>query len=813
MNTSYKADLHVHSRYSNKPSLWALRKINCPESYTSPSFIYKTARQKGMDYVTITDHNNIEGALEIAHLPGAFISTEVTASFPENGCNLHVVVLDINEEIFIDIMNLRKNVYELVSYLQQNSIIHFIAHPLYDNEKLTPEIVEKLLLLFDVFEIKNGSRSKQFNRLMERILHTLTRERLEFLASKHAMTPSGKTPWIKAMVGGSDDHSGLFVGRAYTASQRGKTVSEFLQAIQEKEIWAEGEDGDPLTLAHSIYGIGYSFFKERFNSPKGNSLPFVNVLLHKVFTTGEERSSLFEKIKLFVMKNLPEASPTYDGMSFEEILDTEARRLLKNKNLLENIQAKSINRKIFTITSYLSNRLISIYADRLTKMSSSMSMLNLVHSLSTIGLMHLFMAPYYVAFHHHHRSKVLMKELEDRFLPADKSEKSQKIALFTDTLHEINGVAITIKRLIETAKKRGVELVVITSSQEETSCKNGVMNFKAISDFALPEYPEIRMHFPPVLDVIDYVEREGFTKIHVSTPGSLGLIALFLSKLMDMPIYGTYHTDIPQYVRSHTNESFFENAAWNYMIWFYNQMKEVTVPSASTRRQLVQKGLPAEKIKPLPRWVDTEMFSPSKRNTRLWEKYGLQGDIKFLYVGRVSREKNLHLLADAFVEITDAGFDSNLIIVGDGAFRNDLERSLEGYPVFCTGFLSGDELSAVYASADVFVFPSTTDTFGNVVLEAQASGLPVIVSQEGGPKELMIDGKTGFVIKANNKTALVDAMLYFLRNKNKISSMGCNARNFTETNGTTAHEAYEGILSSDSEILRNYTTEETLVPL
>ena len=808
MNKTYKADLHIHSRYSNKPSIWALRKINCPESYTSPAFIYKTARQKGMDYVTITDHNNIQGALEIAHLPGTFISTEVTTYFPEDGCSLHVVVLDINEELFKDIMNFRKNVYELVSYLRQTNIIHFIAHPLYDNEKLTSETVEKILLLFDTFEIKNGSRSKQFNRLIESILHTLTREKLEFLASKHTINPFGQTPWIKAMVGGSDDHSGLFVGRAYTASQRGETVKEFIQSIHEKEIWADGEDGDPLTLAHSIYGIGYSFFKERFSSRKNNSLPFINVLLNKVFNTCEEKSSLFEKIKLFVMKNLPEASHTYDGMTFEEILDTEAKRLLNDKNLLENVQAESINRKIFTITSYLANRLIYIYTDRLTKMSSSIGIVNLVHSLSTIGLVHLFVAPYYVAFHQQHRSKSLMKELEDRFLPVDRSEKRQRIALFTDTLHEINGVAITIKRLIETAKKQGVELVVITSSQEETSFKNGVMNFKAISDFALPEYPEIRMHFPPVLDVIDYFEREGFTKIHVSTPGSLGLIALFIAKLMDMPISGTYHTDIPQYVKSHTNDSFFENAAWNYMIWFYNQMKEVTVPSASTRKQLVQKGLPAEKIKPLPRWVDTEIFSPVKRNPHSWQKYGLNSEMKFLYVGRVSKEKNLQLLADAFIDITDAGYRSALIVVGDGAFRNELEHLLNGYPVLFTGFLSGDELSTIYASSDVFVFPSTTDTFGNVVLEAQSSGIPVIVSDEGGPKELMVDGKTGLVIKAHSKTALVDALTFFLRDKNNRAFMGSNARNFAETNGITAYEAYHTILNTHAKIEERCTTED-----
>ena len=97
---SYKADLHVHSSYSNKPTYWAMRKFNCPESYTSPTHLYRTARDRGMDFVTITDHNAITGALEIAHLPGTFVSSEITAHFPENGCKVHVVVLNINQGQF-----------------------------------------------------------------------------------------------------------------------------------------------------------------------------------------------------------------------------------------------------------------------------------------------------------------------------------------------------------------------------------------------------------------------------------------------------------------------------------------------------------------------------------------------------------------------------------------------------------------------------------------------------------------------------------------------------------------------------------------
>src|ERR1035437_6044270 len=144
---TYRADLHVHSSHSIKPTYWAMRKFNCPESYTSPLQLYATARERGMDYVTITDHNAISGSLEIAHLSGAFISSEITAYFPENGCKVHLVVLNINESQFREIMELRKNVYKLVAYFHYQAIAHFLAHPLYaQNDKLTLEIIEKSLL-------------------------------------------------------------------------------------------------------------------------------------------------------------------------------------------------------------------------------------------------------------------------------------------------------------------------------------------------------------------------------------------------------------------------------------------------------------------------------------------------------------------------------------------------------------------------------------------------------------------------------------------------------------------------------------------
>ncbi len=797
MTKLYRADLHVHSKYSNKPDLWALVKLNCPESYTSPDILYKSAKENGMDYVTITDHNTINGALEIAHLPGTFIGSEITTYFPEDGCSVHVVVLDITEEIFKDIIHLQKNIYELAGYLKYNGIAHFIAHAIYDlNEKLRVSHIEKMLLLFEVFEVKNGARAKSYNRFLKDILSSMTEDKIGILSEKHNIKPYGYQPWKKAFVGGSDDHSGLFIGRAHTVSEDGKTIKDFISSIKEKRTWEEGEDGDSLTLAHSIYKIGYGYFRERVRQKGRNSLPFLDVLMNRLFDEGQVKFSLFDKINLLMRKNLPQIFYGNEGQTFEEILDREVQGLLNNTDFLGKIDSEKGHRKIFTLTSHLTNRMIYLYANSLLSKLSSMDIISLAQSLSTLGLVHLLASPYYVAFHHQHRSKALMKELGERFSLNDQFRKTDKIALFTDTLHEVNGVAFTIRKLTETAKTQGIELVVITSTSEETSFENGIMNFKSLGDVALPEYPEMRLHFPPVLDILDYFEKEGFTRIHASTPGSLGLLALFIAKLLDIPISATYHTDIPRFTKSLTGDSFLESIAWDYMVWFYNQMEDVMVPSLSTERQLIEKGVKAEKTMPLPRWVNTEEFSPEKRDLNIWNRYGLNGDFKFLYVGRVSKEKNLELLADAFIDIVRSGLHSDLVIVGDGPYRNELERRLRGYPVLFTGFLLGEDLSAIYASSDIFVFPSATDTFGNVVLEAQASGLPVIVSDEGGPKEIVIDGETGFVVKADSREALIHIMKLFLENRETAACMGKKARSFIDAMEIDPDDAYSTILKS-----------------
>lgn len=486
--------------------MWALRRFNCPESYTSPSGIYRSAKKRGMDYVTITDHNSIEGALEIAHLPGTFMSTELTSYFPEDGCKVHVVALGIDRDKFSDLLVLRKNVYELADYLRGQNLAHFLAHPLFDiNGKLSLEKVEKFLLLFDVFEVRNGARAKHYNQLFEEIVGSLTPELMERLADKHGIELRGEDPWRKGLVGGSDDHSGLYVAQAFTESTACPTLDEFLASVRQRRTRHAGEDGSPLTLAHSIYSIAYQFFGNHLKGRKTKSYPFLETMLHGLFGDGSRKVSKMAKLKLALKNAMPEVYGSDDeSKSLEELLDHEIRRLLNDKKFRERLSASTLNRRIFVAASHLANRLFYIYTQKLATRAMSQGIMDLVNAASTIGFVHLVTAPYYIAHRSQTRSKPFLAELRARFeLPGE--PVSRKIALFTDTLDDVNGVALTIRRLLHTAQSSGTELVVMTCSDEPTGIPDGVMNFQSLGDFKIPEYPDLRIHFPPILDVLDYI--------------------------------------------------------------------------------------------------------------------------------------------------------------------------------------------------------------------------------------------------------------------------------------------------------------------
>jgi len=328
---------------------------------------------------------------------------------------------------------------------------------------------------------------------------------------------------------------------------------------------------------------------------------------------------------------------------------------------------------------------------------------------------------------------------------------------------------------LKIARKTGKALTVLTCYPKKTV--DDSVNFKPVGRFELPEYPEVKLYYPPFLKMLSYCYENNFSQIQASTPGPVGLAALAISKILDIPFYGTYHTAFPQYVSELTGDSDMGELAWKAMVWFYNQMDIVYAPSKACAVELVEKGIGHKKIRLYPRGVDTKRFHPGKRNGFWTARYNLpENEIKLLYVGRISKEKNLDVLSRMFRQLDQMVENITLIVVGDGPYRKTMETELANTRTLFTGYLDGEDLARAYASSDLFVFPSDTDTFGNVVLEAQASGVPVIVTDRGGPQENMIDGKTGAITPSGDAHAMADAIYDICGNPGRLLEMKLAAR-------------------------------------
>jgi glycosyltransferase involved in cell wall biosynthesis len=353
--------------------------------------------------------------------------------------------------------------------------------------------------------------------------------------------------------------------------------------------------------------------------------------------------------------------------------------------------------------------------------------------------------------------------------------QNNKRAWFTDTLEDVNGVATTIRKMAAAAAAAGKDLVVVTSRSELTVDGLPIKNFKPIGEFELPEYELQKLSFPPILRMLDYIQREGFSEIIISTPGPIGLTALLAAKMLNLETSGIYHTDFPQYIRILTEDSFLESLAWKYMHWFYGQLDTLFVNSEQYRHSWIERGIEPAKIKILPRGLDTALFTPERGTPDFWKQFGSNGSgVRLLYVGRVSKEKDLDVLVQAFRKLRADKVPVQLSVVGHGPFSDTLAHLI---PEACfTGYLSGTQLASAYASSDIFVFPSTTDTFGNVIIEAQAAGLPVIVSDVGGPKELVTNGVNGLITKAHDAADFSRAIRRLSEDKTLRQTMGNAAR-------------------------------------
>ena len=783
---SSRVDLHVHSKFSDRPSEWILRRIGSPECYTEPQVIYERARRRGMQFVTITDHNCIRGALEIAHLEGVFIGNEITTYFPEDRCKIHVLAWGITEAQFEEIQRLRENIFDLRNYLWKEQIVHACAHPLYSiNDQLTLDHFEQLLLLFNTFESMNGGRNKRGNNLVLSVLQTLDQPQLDELANRHGLAPNGSDPWIKGRTGGSDDHSGAFIAKGYTVCPDAATAKEFLSHVASGRSVSGGLDGTPLSFAHSLYSIGYQYYRDRFFSAASGGEDLVLKTMGEVF--GREQTQVRLKDRVFHYANKVAGrteKPT--EIEFKQFISAETSRLFGDEWLRDDFvddaaRFQALNQQTFALASKISNQLFFQFTKKFVKRLSKGSIFGSIEALSALGPVLLGISPYLFSFVHQNRDKRFLADVGARFFGI-RPELQHKVrkAWFTDTLEEVNGVTTLVQKMCQLAQKHEHDLTLISFSEETPVYPGKVQNFRPVGQFRLPENESVTLAFPPLLDILEYCDREQLDELIISTPGLAGLAALAVGKMLDLRMVGIYHTDLPQYIQYYTEDEAMEATAWRYLRWFYEQMDLIYVPSRVYKQQLVAKGFDSKKLRLFPHGADAEVFHPRYRDPQWWQRFGVNGGPKVLYVGRIAKEKDLDVLIQVYQQLASRRPESTLVVVGDGPFLQQMREGLPYPNVIFTGFLHGEELSRVYASSDIFVFPSTTDTFGNVVLEAMASGLPVVVSDKGGPKEIVQHGRTGLVTKARDAADLLSGVERLLDDSALRQQMSAHSRSYAE---------------------------------
>jgi glycosyltransferase involved in cell wall biosynthesis len=751
-----KCDLHIHSRHSARSEEWLFRRFDFPDSYSDPKQLYEELRKRGMDYVTITDHDSIDGCLEIAHLPRTFISEQVTTYFPHGGCKLHILVWGISEQQHREIESVRENLFDLQRYLQSAEITHAVAHPLYSvNGKLEATHLEQLILLFKHFEGINGLRDALLSDLVQILFKQLTPEKIDVIANRHGVAPTHAEPWRKILVGGSDDHGGRFVASAFTETPTAKSAEQFLKLVRYGNCTPCGQGGTPLILSHGFYNTVVCFIQDRFHEKLGPG----GALLEKMFSRFMEgraptEFTLKEKTEFIVQgvlsgKIFDFAKPANVSL-WKELSGYFARPEVKAKLAAQLDKVSEPERRTFLMANMVAEQLAFRFFNKFVQQLSSGNMVESMQALSAIAPILVILTPYIYGFHSQAPSRKWLRSLFKELTgDVPVALQNRKRAWFTDTLEDVNGVATTICKMTAAGAAAGKELVVVASRSDLQLSDIPIKNFPPIGEFELPEYELQKLSFPPVLQMLDYVQRERFTEIIISTPGPVGLTALLAAKMLNLQTSGIYHTDFPQYIRILTEDSFLESVAWGYMHWFYGQLDTVFVNSEEYKQSWIKRGFDPAKLKILPRGLDTELYHPARRDSAFFEKFGASnGEVRLLYVGRISREKDLDLLADAYRRLRKEGLPVQLFVVGHGPYSEALAKSLP--EAFFTGYLRGTELAAAYASADIFVFPSTTDTFGNVILEAHASGLPVVVSDSGGPKELVADKANGLITRSHD---------------------------------------------------------------
>ena len=341
-----------------------------------------------------------------------------------------------------------------------------------------------------------------------------------------------------------------------------------------------------------------------------------------------------------------------------------------------------------------------------------------------------------------------------------------RVAYFAGTMKpEQDGVTRVLYRTIDALGAAGIESMFFSPIVPPAAQQ--AVPMVQVPSLAIPMYPDYRIAVPGKRHFEEKLAEFAPDILHINSPCPLGHAAVRYGKQHGIPVVATYHTHFPRYARYYKVQAL-ELFSWNVLRHLYNDCTAVYVPSEPVRRELIAHGFDTTEF--LPHGVDTSIFSPDRRSEAWRRAHGLEGKTVLLYAGRLVWEKDLRVLTDAYARITAKRDDAVFVLAGDGPVREELAAMMPGARFL--GQLGPADLACAYASSDLFVFPSTTETFGNVTIEAMASGLAPVCSTEGGAAGFVTPGVTGLLAAARDGADFAEKIEQLLDRPDLRASMG-----------------------------------------
>ena len=607
-----RADLHCHSAASEVSKLGVQRELGLPECATPPEEVYALAKRRGMDFVTITDHDTIAGVLEIADRPDVFVSEELTVRFRGEPQAVHVLCLGITPADHDWLQAHAGDVETVAAYLHEHEITCALAHPFYAVEApLTARHRRRLAELFPIWEVRNGSRARELN----------------LPAAIYIDTHGG------IGIGGSDDHAGVDIGRTWSETPHASTPADFLAHVRAGRVGAFGDQGSAAKWAHAAMALAVRSLG-RDDDPTPPDPSAVMRMIERIVTKDEvEGGDLGPRDARAVLRAWLEAVE----------LDPD------EQVLLGHLQAEGFSH------SALERRARRCHERKLAAAVGQVSETADWNAVAA-GIFEACVAavPYAPA------TAFLARERRRISVPTRPGDGPARVALVADGLGSVHGVTSTLAQI----RERGVPGFDVEVIGTDASVDR---RLSAVAEAPIPFYPGLTVGVPSLLAVVDTLAGGAYDLLHVCSPGPAGVAALLTGRALGLPVAGSYHTELAAYAALRSGDALLEAAMRMALSTFYGQCDVVLSPSNAADTRLHELGI--GRIGRWDRGVDLERFSPGKRRPG-------NGHINVLYAGRLTREKGAGLLADSFLTARSRDPRLHLLLAGGGPEEDALRARL-----------------------------------------------------------------------------------------------------------------------------------------